>query len=129
MLGYFRMATLFGLMLALLVSMVSMVSMGCDYIDTGGEEEKIQTAPSVRDIMDDAEELGLEPEDLLDRRRSAAIEDLEELYQERMDDAPTDRAIERLERQLERAIVRLNNNYDRREERLKDRLERERDDS
>ena len=125
MLGYFRMAALFGLMLALLVSMVSMVSMGCDYIDTGDEEEKIQTAPSVRDIMDDAEELGLEPEDLLDRRRSAAIEDLEELYQERMDDAPTDRAIERLERQLERAIVRLNNNYDRREERLKDRLERE----
>ena len=70
--------------------LVLLVSLGCDYIDTGDAEEKIQTAPSVRDIMDDAEELGLEPEDLLERRRIAAIEDLEELYQERMDDAPTD---------------------------------------
>ena len=46
----------------------------------------------------------LDPEDLLDRRRSAAIEDLEDLYQDRMDDAPSDRAIDRLERQLDRAI-------------------------
>ena len=119
MLGFFRMATFFGFMLALLVSL------GCDYIDAGDEEEKLLTAPSVGDIMDDSEELGLEPEDLLERRRSAAIEDLEELYQDRMDDAPTDRAIERLERQLERAIVRLNTNYDRREERLEDRREQE----
>ena len=118
MLGFFRMATFFGLMLALLVSL------GCDYIDAGDVEEKILTAPSVRDVMDDAEELSLDPKDLLDRRRSAAIEDLEELYQGRMDDAPTDRAIERLDRQLERAMARLNTNYDQRAERLKVRLER-----
>ena len=117
MLGFFRMATFFGLMLALLVSL------GCEYIDTGDAEEKILTPPSVRQIMEDAEELGLEPLDLLERRRLAAIEDLEDLYQDRKDDAPTDRAFERLERQLERAIVRLNDNYDQRLERLEARLE------
>ncbi len=116
MLGFFRMATFFGLMLVLLVSL------GCEYINTGDVEEKILTPPSVRQIMDDADELGLGAEDLLELRRNAAIEDLEDLYQDRMDDAPTDRAFERLERQLDRATDRLNNNYDERKERLKARL-------
>ena len=117
MLGFFRMATFFGLMLALLVSL------GCEYINTGDAEEKILTPPSVRQIMDDADELGLRPLNLLERRRTAAIEDLEDLYQDRMDDVPTDRAFERLERQLERATDRLNNNYDQRKDRLKARLD------
>ena len=119
MLGFFRMATFFGFMLALLVSL------GCEYLDVEDAEEKILTPPSVRQIMDDAEELGLKPKNLLKRRRSAAIEDLEDLYQDRMDDAPTDRAFERVERQLERAMARLNKNYDQRLERLEARLERE----
>ena len=118
MLGFFRMATFFGLMLALLVSL------GCEYLDTEDEEEKILTPPSVRQVMDDADELGLRPLNLLERRRSAAIEDLEDLYQDRKDDAPTDRAFERLDRQLERGIARLNKNYDQREDRLKARLKR-----
>ena len=105
--------TFFGLMLALLVSL------GCEYIDTGDAEEKILTPPSVRQIMDDADELGLRPLGLLERRRNAAIEDLEDLYQDRKDDAPTDRAFERLDRQLDRATDRLNNNYDQRKDRLK----------
>ena len=117
MLGFFRIATFFGLMLALLVSM------GCEYIDTGDGEEKILTPPSVRQIMDDAEELGLRPLGLLERRRTAAIEDLEDLYQDRKDDAPTDRAFERLDRQLDRATDRLNNNYDERKDRLQARLD------
>ena len=119
MLGFFRIATFFGFMLALLVSL------GCEYLDTEDEEEKILTPPSVRQIMDDAEELGLKPKNLLKRRRSAAEDDLRDLYQDRMDDAPTDRAFERLERQLDRALVRLNKNYDQRLERLEARLERE----
>ena len=119
MLGFFRMATLFGFMLVLLVSL------GCDYIDAGDAEEELLTPPSVREIMEDAEELGLEPGDLLERRRSAAVDDLNDLYQDLMDDAPTDRAFERLERQLERALVRLNTNYDQRAERLRIRLDRE----
>ena len=118
MLGFFRMATFFGLMLVLLVSM------GCEYIDTGDGEEKILTPPSVRQIMDDADELGLRPLGLLERRRTAAIEDLEDLYQDRKDDAPTDRAFERLDRQLDRATDRLNTNYDQRKDRLQARLER-----
>ena len=118
MLGFFRMATFFGLMLVLLVSL------GCEYINTGDVEEKILTSPSVRQIMDDADELGLKPLDLLERRRKAAIEDLDDLYQDRKDDSPTDRAFERLDRQLERATARLNKNYDLREVRLKERLER-----
>ena len=117
MLGFFRMATFFGLMLALLVSM------GCEYIDTGDGEEKILTPPSVRQIMDDADELGLRPLGLLERRRTAAIEDLEDLYQDRKDDAPTDRAFERLDRQLDRATDRLNTNYDQRKDRLQARLD------
>ena len=118
MLGFFRMATFFGLMLALLVSL------GCEYLDTEDEEEKILTPPSVRQVMEDSDELGLRPLNLLERRRSAAIEDLEDLYQDRKDDAPTDRAFERLDRQLERGIARLNENYDQREDRLKARLKR-----
>ena len=117
MLGFFRMATFFGLMLALLVSL------GCEYLDTEDEEEKILTPPSVRQVMEDADELGLRPLNLLERRRNAAIEDLEDLYQDRMDDVPTDRAFERLERQLDRATDRLNNNYDQRKDRLKARLD------
>ena len=118
MLGFFRMVTFFGLMLALLVSL------GCEYIDTGDGEEKILTPPSVRQIMDDSEELGLGPLNLLERRRLAAVEDLEDLYQDRKDDSPTDRAFERLDRQLERATARLNKNYDQREDRVKERIER-----
>ena len=116
MLGFFRMATFFGFMLVLLVSL------GCEYLNTGDAEEKILTPPSVREIMEDAEELDLRPLNLFERRRNAAIEDLEDLYQDRMDDAPTDRAFDRLERQLDRAIVRLNNKYDQRKDRLKARL-------
>ena len=119
--GLFRMAMVFGCVLALVVLA------GCDYLDTGDVEEKILTPPSVREIMDDAEELDLDPKELLERRREAAKEDLEELYQDRMDDAPTDRAVERLDRQLDRALVRLDTNYDHRLERLNQRLERERD--
>ena len=117
MLGFFRMATFFGFMLALLVSL------GCEYLDTGDAEEKILTPPSVREIMEDADELDLRPLNLLERRRNAAIEDLGDLYQDRKDDAPTDRAFERLDRQLDRSIVRLNNNYDQRKDRLKARLD------
>ena len=119
--SFFRMAALIGLMLGVLVSL------GCEYIYTGDQEEKILTPPSVRDIIDDADGLGIEPVDLLEQRRNAAKEDLEELYQDRMDDAPTDRAVERLGRQLDRVLVRLDNNYDQRLERLEERLERERD--
>ena len=119
MLGFFRMATFFGFMLALLVSL------GCDYIDAGDAEEKLLTPPSVREIMEDAEEFGLEPNYILERRRIVAEDDLKDLYDDRMDGAPTDRAFERLKRQLARAIVRLNNNYDQREERLRIRLDRE----
>ena len=118
MLGFFRMVTFLGLMLALLVSL------GCEYLDTGDAEEKILTPPSVRQVMDDADELGLRPLNLLERRRTAAIEDLEDLYEDRKDDAPTDRAFERLDRQLDRATDRLNTNYDQRKDRLKARLER-----
>ena len=122
MLGLFRMAMVFGCVLALVVSM------GCEYLDSGDVEEKILTPPSVRDIIDDADELGMGPVDLLERRRSAAKEDLEELYQDRMDDAPSDRAIERLGRQLDRALARLDDNYDQRLVRLEARLARDRDD-
>ena len=115
------MAMVFGCVMALVVSM------GCEYLDSGDVEEKILTPPSVSDIIDDADGLGIEPLDLLERRRSAAIEDLEELYQDRMDDAPTDRAVDRLERQLDRALARLDNNYDQREERLKKRLDRDKE--
>ena len=123
MLGYFRMAMVFGL------ALVVLVSLGCEYLDldSADEEEKILTPPSVRDIIDDADALGMRPKNLLNRRRSAAKEDLEELYQDRMDDAPTDRAVDRLERQLDRALARLDNNYDQRLERLEQRLEREKE--
>ena len=116
------MAMVFGCVLVLVVLA------GCDYLDTGDEEEDILTPPSVSDIIDDADALGMRPKNLLQRRRNAAKEDLEELYQDRMDDAPTDRAVDRLERQLDRALARLDNNYDQRLERLEQRLERERED-
>ena len=106
-----------------LLSLALMLVLGCEYIGPVDEEERILTPPSVREIIDDAEELGLEPMDLLERRRMAAIEDLNDLYQDRMDDASGDRVIQRLERQLERALDLLNDNYDRRKARLEARLE------
>ena len=63
--------------------------------------------------------------DLLDRRRAAAHEDLEDLYLDRMDEARNDRAITRLEARLDRARARLDENYDRRRDRLEERLERD----
>ena len=110
---------LFVALAALAVALVS-----CGYIETEESvEAKLLEPPSVREIIDDADELGLEPIDLLERRRDAAIEDLEELYAERIDEASSDRASERLERQLNRALDQLNENYDRRLARLEDRLE------
>ena len=111
----------------LFVSLMAFMSVsGCEYLETEGDEEvKILTPPSVREIIDDAEELGLEPVDLLARRRAAAHKDLVELYDERKDDAVNDRAIRRLDAQLGRASDRLDENYDRREERLEERLERD----
>ena len=103
----------------LLVSML-----GCGYVEVD-EEAALLEPPSVRSIIDEADELGLEPADLLERRRRAAIEDLEEIYEERIDDASGDRAVARLERQLERQTDKLNSNYDRRLERLEDRLDRD----
>ena len=112
--------------LALMVLVVVAGLPGCEYFeDEKDEEAKILEPPTVREIIDDADELGLQPHNLLRRRRAAAVEDLEELYHERMDDARGDRAIERLERQLERQLDRLHRNYDVRQDRLEDRLERE----
>ena len=104
---------------------VLLVPLGCDYIESGDVEGRILTPPSVREVIEDAEGLGLKPQDLLERRRRAALKDLEELYQDRMDDAPTDRAVRRLEPQLERAKARLDENYDLRKDRLQRRLDRE----
>ena len=112
-----------GVFLAVAVAAL-LSAMGCEYLETD-EEAKLLQPPSVRAIIDDAEELGLEPKDLLKRRRAAAKEDLEELYEERMDEARGDRAIERLERQLDRALTRLDRNYDQRLSRLEERLGRE----
>lgn len=112
--------------LALLAVLFAASFAGCEYFSVEEDEEaKILEPPSVREIIDDADELGLRPRNLLQRRRAAAVEDLEDLYQERMDDARGDRAIERLERQLERQTDRLHRNYDVRLERLEDRLDRE----
>ena len=112
---------------ALLFSLLAFMSVsGCEYLETEVDEEvKILTPPSVREIIDDAEELGLEPVDLLARRRAAAHKDLEELYDERKDEAVNDRAIRRLDAQLGRAGDRLDENYDRRQDRLEERLERD----
>ena len=111
----------------LLFSLLAFMSVsGCEYLEKEGDEEvKILTPPSVREIIDDAEELGLEPVDLLARRRAAAHKDLVELYDDRKDDAVNDRAIRRLDAQLGRAGDRLDENYDRREERLEERMARD----
>ena len=116
---HLRLMVMVGLFLVLLAPLA------CEYFESSSDEEKILTPPSVRDIMEDAEDLNLKPLDLFKRRRASALEDLEELYDKRMDDAATDRAVERLERQHDRAVSRLENNYDQREERLKERIERE----
>ena len=115
-----RLTVMVGLFLALLAPLA------CEYFESSSDEEKIVTPPSVRDVMEDAEDLALDPIVLFERRRTSALEDLEELYDKRMDDAATDRAVERLERQHDRAISRLNNNYDQRKERLEERIERDR---
>ena len=112
---------------ALLFSLLAFMSVsGCEYLETEVDEEvKILTPPSVREIIDDAEELGLELVDLLARRRAAAHKDLEELYDERKDEAVNDRAIRRLDAQLGRASDRLDENYDRRQDRLEERIARD----
>ena len=102
-----------------------LVSLGCDLIESVGGEEKILTPPPVGEIIETADKLGLKPKDLLERRRQAALRELDEFYQEQMDEALTDRAIRRLERQLERSRSKLEENYDLRKDRLQQRLERE----
>ena len=111
------------LFLIVALSALAFALVACDYIETGESlEAKLLEPPSVSEIIDDADELGLEPTDLLERRRTAAIEDLEEIYADRIDEASSDRAAERLEKQLVRALKKLNTNYDRRLSRLEDRL-------
>ena len=109
--------------LVVFLSLALMLVLGCEYIGPVDEEDKILTPPSVREVIEDAEELDMKPLELLKLRRAAAREDLEELYQDRMDDAVGDRSIQRLERQLERALDRLDDNYDQRKSRLEARLE------
>ena len=116
-----------GVFLAVAVAAL-LSAMGCEYFKTD-EEAKLLQPPSVRTIIDDAEELGLESEYLLCRRFAASGDDLKELYEDRMDEAPGDRAIRRLERQLGRALAKLDRNYDRRLERLRDRLEEDASDT
>ena len=102
--------------------------LGCEYLNLESEvdeETAILTPPSVREIIDDADGLGLGPKNLLRRRRDAAHEDLDELYQDRKDEARNDRAITRLGAQLDRARTRLDDNYDRRQDRLEERLARD----
>ena len=112
---------------ALLFSLLAFMSVsGCEYLETEGDDEaKILTPPSVREVIDDAEELGLDPVNLLGRRRAAAHKDLEELYDDRKDEAVNDRIITRLDAQLERARDRLDENYDRRKDRLRERMSRD----
>ena len=112
------------LLLFVALAALAFALVACDYIGTGEAlDAKLLEPPSVREIIEDADELGLEPVDLLKRRRAAAIEDLEEIYADRIDEASSDRAAERLEKQLVRALKKLNTNYDRRLSRLEDRLE------
>ena len=104
MVGFFKAAAV---SLALLLLSLPL---GCEYLDLESavdEETAILTPASVQEIMDDSDELGLGPKNLLKRRRAAAHEDLDELYQDRMDEAVNDRAIRRLEAQLDRARTRL----------------------
>ena len=109
------------LLFVLLVLAVSLVA--CEYLEKAGSQEaKLLEPPSVRKVIDDADELGLGPVDLLCRRQNAAVDDLEELYADRIDEAPSDRAADRLGRQRDRAVVRLQDNYSRRQERVNDRL-------
>ena len=111
---------------ALFVSLLAFMSVsGCEYLEKEDPELKILEPPSVREIIDDAKELSLEPVDLLARRRAAAHEDLEDLYLDRMDDARNDRGITRLQARLDRARVRLDENYDRRLDRLEERIARD----
>ena len=113
-----------GLLLCLLL-VVALA--GCDELGLESSkdlETELLTPPSVQEVMDESDKLGLDPEDYLERRREAAKEDLTELYEERMDDA-SDRGVERLEAQLGRALDRLDDRYDQREERLEARLARE----
>ncbi len=118
----------FGVKLALVLSLVFVLAMaGCDLLSLDKSkdlEAELLTPPSVQEVIDEADKLGLDPEDYLERRREAAKEDLTELYEERMDDA-NDRGVERLEAQLQRALERLDEKYDQRLERLLARLERE----
>ncbi len=111
----------------LFLSLLAFMSvLGCEYLEKEGDPKaKILEPPSVREIIDDAEELSLDPVDLLDWRRAAAHEDLEELYLDLMDEAVNDRAITRLEAQLERDRTRLDENYDRRQDRLEERIARD----
>ena len=109
--------------LFILAGFLALAALGCEYLES---EEDVEAAilkpPSIRSIIDEADELNLGPVDLLERRRNAAIEDLEELYEERIDKVSSDAAERRLERRFERQTERLNANYDRRRARLEERL-------
>ena len=114
--------------LFILAGFLVLAALGCEYLELEEDvEAEILKPPSVRSIIDEADELNLSPVDLLERRRNAAIEDLEELYEERIDEASSDAAVQRLERRLERQTERLNANYDRRRARLEERLDADAD--
>ena len=113
---------LVSLVVLLSVGLVACAELGFGVVD---EEAKLLEPPSVTEILRDARDLSLDAVTVLERRETRAREDLTELYQERMDEAPSDRAVTRLENQLERAISRLENNYDERRDRLEIRLTRE----
>ena len=108
------------------LSLLGVLLLGCEALGIGkvDNEAELLDPPSVSTVFKDAEDLRLCPADLLERRRDSAREDLTELYNERMDDAPSERAIERLRARLDRALGRLDDNYEDRLDRVVDRRER-----
>ena len=116
--------------IALLLLVLGLSLSGCDELERIGvevesSEEAIQTPPSVSEIIEEAGNLGMDPKVYLERRREGAREDLRDHYEDLMDEAATDRAVERLEARLDRSLDRLDLNYDRRLDRLESRLDRE----
>ena len=119
MLRLLRATTVLGFLLMFLVLLER------DYIESAVVEGRIRTPPLVREIVEDARESGLEPQDLLQRRRRAALKNLDEFYQERMDEELAGWAVLRLERQLERSRAKLEENYSLRKASLQRRFDRE----
>ena len=105
-----------------LVALAACAELGLGAVD---DEAELLKPPSVSEVIRDAADLQIGAVTLLERREAAAARDLTELYEERMDDARNDRAVERLESQLKRALSRLEKNYDERRDRLELRLTRE----